>query len=143
MKDIVYLSYTRNDSEFASLLANTMLQKHFDVWFDIKNINIGDNINEIIKYGLTKCTAMILLLSESSYSSQYVRNEIEYVLINNKLQKKILPVFISKEKKEIDFNKLPWILRQIQFLVLDGCDDKNVNIEKIIKAYTMLINREE
>lgn len=138
MKEIVYISYTRNDSDLAKYLATILENNNIDVWLDVKDIRGGNNIEEEIVKGLNKSTSMIVLLSESSFSSNYVRDEIEYALLNNKLQNRILPVFI-KEKNKIDYSKLPWILRKINFLVIDSKNNQNKNVNLIKEEYFRMI----
>jgi hypothetical protein len=138
MKEIVYISYTRNDSELAKYLANALENNDIDVWLDVKDIQSGKKIEEEIVRGLNRSTSMIVLLGETSFSSTYVRDEIEYALLNNKLQNKVLPVFI-KDRDQIDYDKLPWILRKLKFLVIDSKDNKNTNVNLIKKEYFRMI----
>lgn len=138
MKEIVYISYTRNDSELAKYLANVLENNDIDVWLDVKDIQSGKKIEEEIVRGLNRSTSMIVLLGETSFSSTYVRDEIEYALLNNKLQNKVLPVFI-KERDRIDYDKLPWILRKLKFLVIDSKDNKKTNVNLIKKEYFRMI----
>jgi hypothetical protein len=138
MKEIVYISYTRNDSELAKYLANVLENNDIDVWLDVKDIQGGKNIEEEIAKGLNKSTSMIVLLGESSFSSTYVRNEIQYALLNNKLQNRILPVFI-KDRDSLDYDKLPWILRKLNFLIIDSKKNQNTNVELIKKEYFRMI----
>jgi hypothetical protein len=138
MKELVYISYTRNDSELAKYLANVLQSSEIDAWLDIKDVQSGKRIEQEIMRGLDKSTSMIVLLNESSFSSVYVRDELEYALLNNKLQNKILPVFI-KERNSIDYDKLPWILRKLKFIVINNKDNKSVNADIIKKEFFRLI----
>lgn len=138
MNELVYISYTRNDSELAKFLANVLENSNIDAWLDIKDIQGGQKTEQEIMRGLDKSTSMIVLLSETSFSSAYVRGELEYALLNNKLQNRILPVFI-KERNNIDYDKLPWILRKLQFIVINRKDDKRANAEIIKEEFFRMI----
>lgn len=138
MKELVYISYTRNDSELAKYLANALESNEIEAWLDIKNIQSGKRVDQEIMRGLDKSTSMIVLLNESSFSSAYVRDELEYALLNNKLQNKILPVFIQ-ERSSIDYDKLPWILRKLKFIVINNKDNKSANADMIKREFFRLI----
>lgn len=138
MKELVYISYTRNDSELAKYLANVLQTSDIDTWLDIEEIQAGRSIEQAITRGLDKSTAMVILLNETSFSSAYVREELEYAFLNNKLQNKILPVFI-KERNEIDFDKLPWFLRKLNFLIINNKDSKGISADKIKRELFRMI----
>jgi hypothetical protein len=138
MKELVYISYTRNDSELAKYLANVLQSNEIEAWLDIKDIQSGKRVEAEIMRGLDKSTSMIVLLNESSFSSAYVRDELEYALLNNKLQNKILPVFIQ-ERDSIDYDKLPWILRKLKFIVIHNKDTTSANADVIKREFFRLI----
>jgi hypothetical protein len=138
MDELVFISYTRNDSDLATKLTQGLEKKGISVWLDINAMQEDSKLENGIENGLKRSTSMIVLLSESSYSSSYVRNEIEYALLNNKLQNKVLPVFITENNK-IDFDKLPWILRKIQYLQIDRNEKHESSVNAIIKKYLALV----
>lgn len=140
MNEIVFISYARNDAELAIYLSSALEINNINTWLDIKEIQGGQNIEKEIKKGLDKSTSMIVLLRETSFSSNYIRNEIEYALLNNKLQNRILPVFI-KEKENINYSKLPWFLKKLNFVVIDEKKNQKSNVNHITKEYFRMIKK--
>jgi hypothetical protein len=138
MKEIVFISYTRSDSNFAQVLYEKLVQKNIEVWFDKNDINPGKDWNNEINKALNNCTSMIILLNENSYSSNYIRNEIDHAINSKKMMHRILPVFFSMNNR-IEFEKLPWILKHFKVLVLDDEDEINKNIRKVINEFEKMI----
>jgi len=138
MNELIFISYTRNDSEFALALANAFENQEYKIWIDKNHISENNRIQDTIRNGLEKCTAMIILLNEYSFSSNYIREELDYAFNNNRLFNKILPVYISKNNV-INFEKLPWILKKMKFMVVNNDDYYSRNTKKIIEEFKKLM----
>ena len=93
-----FISYSRKDEAFASSLRAMLGDQSSDVWQDIDSIGVGDDWREQIRIGVANCDELILLLSNSSISSEIV---FEEVTIAQSLGKQIRPFVI---------NRLPGIL---------------------------------
>jgi hypothetical protein len=107
----VFLSYTPADSTIAATVVTTLHRVGADVWFDERAQGMSQPLNEII-HQLHERLVFIVLLSEKSLASEWVRNECKYAF---DLQKRfpsrlILPIVIAPLKPNA-FEDLPLLVR--------------------------------
>jgi hypothetical protein len=80
----VVISYARHDQPVAKELAQYLQSLGFSVWWDIELLG-ADDFNDVIEAELTKARAVIVIWSEASVKSAFVRDEARYALQNGKL----------------------------------------------------------
>lgn len=102
----VFVSYSREDSNFALQLAKDLKTEGLVVWIDQQSIEPGQDWDNAIEEALIRCTHMVLVLSPSSVNSRSVRNEIAFALDE---QKTILPT-LHKDCV------VPLQLRRVQYI---------------------------
>ena len=73
MSDI-FISYARADKEKAELLANAFSQKGWSVWWD-REIPPGKSFDETIENALSSARCVVVLWSQTSVSSRWVKTE--------------------------------------------------------------------
>ena len=110
----IFISHARNDYALANALTKELRSRGFNVWDD-KNIKKTKNWSFQIEKALKNSDAMIALLNQHSYSSSYVRDELEYALFSEDYKNRLLPVFIESSKGT-NFNRLPWVLTNLEYL---------------------------
>ena len=106
----VFLSYDRNDEEFAKALAEQLEKHGLSVWKAFEEILPGENIWESVSDALKASRAMIVLLSPESLRSETQQREIEYALGDQKYAGRIFPVQVRPTQG------IPWILRTFKLL---------------------------
>jgi hypothetical protein len=84
-----FISYSREDSEFALRLAQDLKAAGAHVWLDQLDIQPGHPWDNAIEEALGDAVHMLIILSPSSAKSENVRNEISYALEQGKI---IVPV---------------------------------------------------
>jgi len=84
-----FVSYSRDDSEFALRLTQDLRAAGAKVWLDQLDIQPGNPWDNAIEAALNDAPQMLLVLSPSSAKSENVRNEISYALEQGKI---IIPV---------------------------------------------------
>ncbi len=84
-----FISYSREDSEFALRLAQDLKAAGAPIWLDQMDINPGHPWDNAIEDALNDAPLMLLILSPASARSDNVRNEISYALEAGKI---IIPV---------------------------------------------------
>jgi len=112
----IFLSHARNDKLLAKVLTIELRQREFKVWND-QSILPGLDWSEEITKALKESDSMIALLNQHSYSSSYVRYELEHVFFDDRYKNRLLPVLIGSSSVE-DFVRLPWVLTKLTFLKL-------------------------
>ncbi len=83
MSDI-FISYTRRDQPAARKLADALERKGWSVWWDPK-LRTGEHFDDVIEQALTEARCVIVLWSQRSVQSRYVKDEAAYALQRNKL----------------------------------------------------------
>ena len=71
-----FISYSREDSEFALRLAQDLKAAGANVWLDQTDITPGHPWDNAIEDALTNAPEMLVILSPGSAKSQNVRDEI-------------------------------------------------------------------
>jgi hypothetical protein len=106
----LFLSYASEDRPFVEGLVSRLDKFAEKVWYDKREIIVGDSIAERISAGLTQATALIAVLSPNSVSKPWVLREL-YSSLGRQLASagiNILPILIEK-------CNLPPILADIRY----------------------------
>jgi hypothetical protein len=80
----VFLSYSREDRDVASMLARALADQGVSVWFDTA-ITAGEDFAAKILEELKRAVAVIAVWSPKSVESQWLRGEAEYARTAGKL----------------------------------------------------------
>jgi hypothetical protein len=91
----VFISYAKKDHAAAQLLAQRLIARGFEVWWDFQ-LYTGDDFHDVIREEIHKATAVIVIWSESAVASQWVRGEAQEASDLNKLITTHLPEFDTK-----------------------------------------------
>lgn len=110
------------------------MQKHgISVWSDEKSLSPGQDWAAAIMSAIESSDAIIAILTKHSYSSSWVRSELEQALFNEKFKGKFLPIMIGGESE--DFSRLPWVLSKLKHLRLSPRESRSILSKKIVKAF--------
>lgn len=93
MSGSAFISYSRDDSEFALRLAQDLKAAGAKVWLDQLDIKPGTSWDNAIEDALLEATHILIILSPASSRSSNVRNEISYALEQGKI---IIPVLYTE-----------------------------------------------
>jgi uncharacterized protein YjbI with pentapeptide repeats len=72
-----FISYSSKDQVFAERLYTDLQQKGVRCWFALENMKIGDEIRTRIDESIRLYDKLLLVLSEHSITSTWVKNEVE------------------------------------------------------------------
>jgi hypothetical protein len=94
----VFISHSSDDKDFIFRLALDLLNAGFPVWLDAYQMEIGSKLRPEIYEGIDQSTHLILVISESSIKSDWVKKELNRALkkekeINHPF---ILPIKLGK-----------------------------------------------
>jgi len=122
----IFLSHNRDDKEFVRRLADDLRRAGVTVWVDEAEIRIGDSIIGKIEEGILGCNYLGVVLSPSSVSSQWVKEELRTVFHYQVTRKGkiVLPLLYQRceippfliDKLYADFTepgKYEFVLRQL------------------------------
>jgi hypothetical protein len=74
---LIFVSYSWMDSDFARNVVSSLEKQGYDVWIDYKNLNINESIAFQIKTAIIYSDVILLIDSQYSASSSWVKFEIE------------------------------------------------------------------
>jgi formylglycine-generating enzyme required for sulfatase activity len=109
MSDI-FISYKREDQATARKLADALEKEGWSVWWDPK-LRAGEHFDDVIEKALNEAKCVIVMWSNLSVNSEYVKSEATEALE----QKKLVPV-------KIENVTLPFRFKRVQTLSLLGWD---------------------
>lgn len=127
-KDI-FLSYSHLDCKFVKKIAEALQQRRIRVWYDGWEMKPGDVLRERINQGIEQADYFLVVLSENSLDSSWVRFELNSAMISEIEQRKVrvIPAIIGK----IDFSQLPLDLRAKYCLDFRSNEDFSRSIDAI------------
>ncbi len=134
----VFVSHSRNDNEIAFAVENELRKYNINVWND-SLITPGSEWASLVNNALDSSDTIIAILNKHSYSSPWVRLELEHALFNEKYKGRFFPVLISNNQS--DLTRLPWILSKIEHLLLSPDEPQNILGEKIVKEFLEYLNQ--
>ena len=75
-----FISYSRQDSEFALQLARELRSEGFNIWFDQLDIRTGARWDDEIEAALEESEIFMVILTPDSSASDNVKDEIGYAI---------------------------------------------------------------
>jgi len=96
----VFISYAKEDRERARKLANTLEARGWSVWWDRKIIT-GQSFDQVIEHEIETAKSVIVLWSNHSITSEWVRNEATLASERGVL----IPALIDKVKPPLEFRR--------------------------------------
>jgi TIR domain len=86
---IVFLSYARDDYNFADKLRRDIYLCGFEVWLDQDYLEAGETFPREIEKAIEGAQVFVLVISTTALASKWVKRELEYA---KKVNKPVLPV---------------------------------------------------
>lgn len=105
-KNTVFISYSHKDEIYAKQIS-AAIPKEFEVWIDKNEIKPGENISAAIQDGLSASDYYVLIISESSNKSSWVKREVSAAFelsIEKKLS--VIPVLLDESEIPLEFKGL-------------------------------------
>jgi hypothetical protein len=97
----VFVSYTKEDADFARRLVEALQAKNIAVWYDQGKLRVGDSMLRHIEDGLEHSDIFLLLLSPAYFQSPWTQFETG-VALGRGGTTRILPVFLKHfERQEL------------------------------------------
>ena len=109
-RQAAFISYSREDSEFALRLARDLKAAGAAVWLDQLDIAPGQRWARAVQEALNDCPRMLIILSPASASSTNVDDEVGFALEEGKT---VIPVLFRE-------CKIPFRLRPFQYVDFRG-----------------------
>ena len=78
-----FLSYSHQDAAFVSHLVAWLREASITVWHDSSSLGVGEKVASVLPEQLATCRGMLLVASEKSMTSNWVKQEIRTALHEN------------------------------------------------------------
>jgi nucleoside 2-deoxyribosyltransferase len=123
----VFLSYSREDSEWASQFAESLREAGLRAWFDVHNLLPGEKWMEQIQKALRESNTLIVILSPKSARSPWTFFELGAAVASGK---RIVPVMAQ----DVPPQQVPGPLRHFQYLVEPSPDKAGRRVAEVLMA---------
>ncbi len=97
---VAFISHSSKDKEFVRKLASDLVANGVKVWLDEQRILVGDSIPEKVAQGLAESDFFLIILSENSVDSAWVKKELSGALVHEIERRKVtvLPIRLDGAK---------------------------------------------
>lgn len=123
----IFISYSNVDKKFVNELAQKLKIYGVSVWYDDWEIKVGDSIVDKVYAGLEKSDALVIVLSNESVKSKWVKEELNTAIIKKIQDNNIIILPVLKEECEI-----PISLKQLKYA--DFRSDVNIGFMELLDA---------
>lgn len=121
----VFLSYAQADESLARQLAEALREQGLSVWVDEENLQPGAEWASAIQSAIERSKNVVVLLSENSSKSEWVRREAAIALAGTK---RVVPVFLSKHAD------IPFIMQHLQGVDLSDPERFGSVLKRLVRA---------
>ena len=123
----VFLCHNSKDKPFAAGLASKLAAEDIKVWIDEAEIKIGDSLSEKIGSAIDEMSCFVIILSNNSIGSQWVKRELQDVIQKKFVEKRVimLPLLLN----EVD---LPPFLRDKKYADFTDVDNFDESFEQLL-----------
>jgi hypothetical protein len=90
----VFISYSRQNNDYAECLCDELVKKGFNVWRDNENITTGEEWYPSIEKAIETCAVFLVIMTPASAKSKWVHREILQAEKHNKI---IFPLLLDGE----------------------------------------------
>jgi MinD-like ATPase involved in chromosome partitioning or flagellar assembly len=103
----VFISYSPKDKEFVHRLHGDLAKKGVRTWLDAQDLNAGDVWQERIREAIKESDKILLILSDHSVESEWVRREVDQAFEKERESNKLVLVPITLDNTVMSSNA-PW-----------------------------------
>ncbi len=96
----IFISYSHENKDFVDQLAEQLVVHNVNVWLDRWELNIGDSILAKVQEAVDGASALLVILSKASVSSDWCKNEINAGLLRELEEKQVLVMPVMLEDCE-------------------------------------------
>lgn len=93
----LFISYSHKDLEFVDKLAYQLVAQNINVWIDRWELSIGDSLVDKVQDAVDGSSALLVILSKASTSSEWCKRELSSGLLRELEEKRVvvMPVLLE------------------------------------------------
>ena len=132
-----FISYSTKNQSAADAM-RTLFKKHnIDTWMAPYDIPAGSEYAEVLYDALSECSCLVLMLTDVSQNSQWVRKEVNVAITNGKT---IIPVKLE----DVELNSMMnFYLNDQQIVPVHVIDDNSAEIQSVLKSVIGLTGKKD
>lgn len=122
----IFISHSHKDKPQVDKIVSRLQSEGHDIWIDSLKIRPGDNFQHKINEGLEQADALIVVISQNSFRSEWVQAEFSAIAFQqiSKRERRIIPV-------KIDRSDVPSYLADRQYL--DLSENFEAGLERLVE----------
>lgn len=97
----LFISYSHKDFEFVDKLARQLVAQNINVWIDRWELSIGDSLVDKVQEAVDGSSALLVILSKSSTSSEWCKRELSSGLLRELEEKRVVVMPVLLEECDI------------------------------------------
>jgi hypothetical protein len=119
---VAFISHSTKDKPFVRKLAADLVASGVKVWLDEQRILVGDSVPEKIAQGLAESDFFLIVVSQNSVSSSWVKKELSSALVHEIERRKVtvLPI-------KLDDSPMPDSINDKLYADFRGSYDEGLN----------------
>lgn len=130
----VFVSYSHANKSFVDTLAAHLVKNNAHVWVDTWELKVGDSIINRIQEAIIDSSALLVILSKASVSSEWCKKELSAGLIRELEEKRVVVLPVLLEDCEI-----PLFLKDKMYA--DFRYDFDSGLKSVLEAIAVVINQ--
>jgi hypothetical protein len=135
-KEILFISYSRDDKSLAERLRNEFERNGLKVFFDDDTLQIGDRYNEVIRKSIKDCDYFVALISENAINDKaryvYDKEWRTAIVLNSFKDNSYIRPFIIDQTNPTDA-RIPEEIRSLNINLIQNFDDLGKTVQKFIR----------
>lgn len=129
----IFISYSHEDKDFVDKFAAQLVNNNAHVWVDTWELNVGDSIVRKVQEAIERSSALIVVLSKSSVTSEWCSKELSAGLVRELEEKRVIVLPVLIEDCEI-----PMFLREKRYA--DFRTDYDAGLNAVLEAIARVTN---
>ncbi|MEP6749560.1 MAG: toll/interleukin-1 receptor domain-containing protein [Bacteroidota bacterium] len=134
-KELVFMSYSRDDRPLAERLKNELEKNGVNVFFDDDTLNTGDRFNQVIKNYIRDCDYFMALISENAIADKdryvYIKEWRSAIVLDGFKDQSYIRPFIIDDTRPVDA-RIPEEIRSLNIKKINMADDLSDVVRKFM-----------
>ena len=139
-KEILFISYSRDDKSLAERLRNEFERNGLKVFFDDDTLQIGDRYNEVIRKSIKDCDYFVALISENAINDKaryvYDKEWRTAIVLNSFKDHSYIRPFIIDQTNPTDA-RIPEEIRNLNINTIKNFEDLGRTVQKFIRENSL------
>jgi hypothetical protein len=97
----LFISYSHKDKAFVDRLAIQLVRRNVNVWLDRWELSVGDSLIERVQDAVDGASALLVILSSASVSSEWCKKELSAGLLRELEERRVVVMPVMLEECDV------------------------------------------